>query len=125
LIPPSGCAALPQGGRIKEFLLDAREKKPKTVFPLGFFLYPPPVLWTYSPGGGGDFFNPPVFDGTPPSVSVFAEPRLGWGRIPPSGCAALPQGGESADWAENKILPQRGEGTACGVGGKSVVPVVW
>jgi len=47
-----------------KFLLNAREKRAQDRFPLGLFLYPPPV-----------------FDGTPLSVSAFAEPRLRWGRI--------------------------------------------
>jgi len=44
----------PKRGRIKEFLLDAREKRAQDRFPLGLFLYPPPV-----------------FDGTPPMGENF------------------------------------------------------
>ena len=94
-----------------EFLLDAREKKPKTVFPLGFFLYPPPAA-PHSPGGG-EFYPPPAGAALPQ-----------WGRIfqpSPSLRATPPQAGNFTFNPMQRFCPRGKVSASADEGG---IPVV-
>jgi len=78
------------------------------------FFYPPPVLWTYSPGGGE--YPPPAgaalpqWGRIPPSRPLDVLPHVGE-NTPPSGWRRTPPGGgELGAGLRIKFSPQRGRG---------------